>query len=402
MQTLFEEAQKNQPDVSQHDSDQISGCGLNSLQVRLTSSFLSLCTFLISLDAAVFAMAMPHVGDEFKSNNLWYYDAAIRITCSVSQYPQRKFYEMYPVKWTLLASILMLNTGILVSGLAPGSLVFLIGRVMVGLGLSGIYEGRLVLSHPSASHTVYIDTSEYLAIAGAPLVGKAFLSSIPWRWCFHITLALSTVPVVLLWHLKLPATARFQKAWLQTFRERDLLHYFFLAPAMLCFWFTVIWLSIEYDLDTGKSSIVLHSCNTILLLSFFGRSNKEKAIARGVWLHIYLSVCQSLLQHHIPLFLQILQCDCMVQSASSLIFSLSAGILFTIAARRTMTFLAFNMSLLVPIAVLGIAIAGMMIRLTPLFTQGFVDPLPIILSIGSVGSLLFPHIASQAVTSFEG
>lgn len=62
----------------------------------------------------------------------------------MSQLSQGKLYDNYPVKWVFLVNLLLFEGGILLSGLAPSSFIFIIGRAITGLGFSGISQGCMV------------------------------------------------------------------------------------------------------------------------------------------------------------------------------------------------------------------------------------------------------------------
>lgn len=62
----------------------------------------------------------------------------------MSQLSQGKLYDNYPVKWVFFVNLVIFEAGILVSGLAPSSVVFIIGRAIAGLGISGVSQGCMV------------------------------------------------------------------------------------------------------------------------------------------------------------------------------------------------------------------------------------------------------------------
>lgn len=89
--------------------------------------------------------AIPSITDDFGSvQDVGWYDAAFRLTSCMSQLSQGKLYDNYAIKWVFFFNMIIFEAGILVSGLAPSSMVFIIGRAITGLGFSGISQGCMV------------------------------------------------------------------------------------------------------------------------------------------------------------------------------------------------------------------------------------------------------------------
>ncbi|RAL06015.1 protein kinase IKS1 [Aspergillus ibericus CBS 121593] len=204
----------------------------HSIQSALISLSLCLCMFLVGLDATILTTAIPRITDEFGSvADVGWYDVAFRLTSCMSQLLQGKLYDNYP-------------GGILLSGLAPSSMLFIIGRAITGLGFSGISQGCMVyLTHLASlqpppplprqpTFVGLISASEYTAIAVAPILGGVLTSNLSWRWCFFINLPAAALPSIIILLLKLPnITPRGTKSHIQKLRELDLLGFFLFAPA---------------------------------------------------------------------------------------------------------------------------------------------------------------------------
>lgn len=71
-------------------------------------------------------------------------DLYSRLTSCMSQLSQGKLFNSYDVKWIFLINIAIFEIGILISGLAPSSVVFIVGRAITGLGFSGISQGCMM------------------------------------------------------------------------------------------------------------------------------------------------------------------------------------------------------------------------------------------------------------------
>ena len=108
---------------------------------------------------------------------------------AVAILPWSKAYGIYNIKWLFIANIILFEAGSALCGGAPNMVGMIVGRVIAGVGGSGMYMGCLML--------LTITTSEqerplYMGILGmvwgvgtvlGPIVGGAFTgSSATWRW----------------------------------------------------------------------------------------------------------------------------------------------------------------------------------------------------------------------------
>ena len=55
-----------------------------------------------------------------------------------------KFYSLFSVKWVFLVALFIFEIGSLLCGVAPNSIVLMVGRGIAGLGSAGIFIGALV------------------------------------------------------------------------------------------------------------------------------------------------------------------------------------------------------------------------------------------------------------------
>ncbi|KAI1816013.1 major facilitator superfamily domain-containing protein [Poronia punctata] len=119
-----------------------------------------------------------------------------------------RFYEMFNTKWNYIATVALFEIGSAVCGAAPTMDAIIVGRVLAGMGGSGIYLGSLQYL------TLMTGDKErgfYLSLVGAfwglgavlgPVIGGAFAeSTATWRWAFYINLPIGGLTILpfLLW-----------------------------------------------------------------------------------------------------------------------------------------------------------------------------------------------------------
>lgn len=109
-----------------------------------------------------------------------------------------KSYGIFNMKPLFLASVFLFEAGSAICGAAPNMAALIIGRVIAGIGGSGVYVGGLtyisILTTP-AERPIYL--AGVMAVWGfgnvlGPIVGGALAeSSATWRWGFYINLPIA-------------------------------------------------------------------------------------------------------------------------------------------------------------------------------------------------------------------
>ncbi|KAM0513966.1 hypothetical protein ACHAPE_007321 [Trichoderma viride] len=118
-----------------------------------------------------------------------------------------RLYSVFNIKWLMVITTAIFEIGSAICGAAPTSDALIVGRVIAGIGGSGMYLGAL--SYFSV-FTTNKEATLYNAGIGlawgfgsllGPVIGGAFSdSSATWRWAFYINLPLAALmsPVYLL------------------------------------------------------------------------------------------------------------------------------------------------------------------------------------------------------------
>jgi MFS family permease len=107
---------------------------------------LGCCVFCTSLDNTIVATAIPKIVAQFHSveDVGWYASSYLLTTCAVTL-PFGRMYTFFPVKWVYLSALFVFELGSLICGIAPSSVLFIIGRAIAGLGGGGLLSGSLVI-----------------------------------------------------------------------------------------------------------------------------------------------------------------------------------------------------------------------------------------------------------------
>ncbi|EED15781.1 MFS drug efflux transporter, putative [Talaromyces stipitatus ATCC 10500] len=111
-----------------------------------------------------------------------------------------KIFFQFNTKWTYIISVAIFEVGSAVCGSSPNMNALIVGRVLCGIGGSGLYIGVITLL---AATTTLHERPIYVASTGmtwglgmvlGPIVGGGFSeSSVGWRWAFYINLLIAAV-----------------------------------------------------------------------------------------------------------------------------------------------------------------------------------------------------------------
>ncbi|KAK0249023.1 hypothetical protein LTR91_001057 [Friedmanniomyces endolithicus] len=111
-----------------------------------------------------------------------------------------RLYSVFNIKWLLNTSILIFEVGSALCGAAPNMNALIVGRVIAGIGGSGMYIGALsffsALGSPKklVLYNALIGVSWGTGAILGPVVGGAFsVSHATWRWAFYINLPLAAL-----------------------------------------------------------------------------------------------------------------------------------------------------------------------------------------------------------------
>jgi MFS family permease len=168
---------------------QIHGLRWLAICVALYSS-----CFLYGLDTTIVADVQGPIIERFGHvEQLAWVGAGFPLGSVCAVLPLGNLYNTFNIKWVFFITVVLFEVGSVICGAAPTMSALIVGRVIAGVGGTGIYLGSL-------NYFLAMVTSEkrsfYMALIGScwgvgailgPVIGGAFAtSSATWRWAFYI------------------------------------------------------------------------------------------------------------------------------------------------------------------------------------------------------------------------
>jgi predicted MFS family arabinose efflux permease len=183
-----------------HDTEQYpSGIRLAAILIAL-----AICVFLMPLDTTILATAIPTITNDFGLSDLSWYASVYLMTVAGFQSSWGKAFRYFPLKPTLLASVLVFEVGSIVAATAQTSVALIFGRAISGFGAAGMSSGCFLIAGligPPHKRPIFLGIIGVSASVGAvsgPLIGGALTTGLSWRWCFWINLPVGGVAALFL------------------------------------------------------------------------------------------------------------------------------------------------------------------------------------------------------------
>ncbi|THY13876.1 MFS general substrate transporter [Aureobasidium pullulans] len=258
---------------------------LTGLGLITVVSGLVLAIFLVSLDSAIVATAVPYVTAEFKSagDTAWYGSAYTLATCAL-QPIAGKLYAKFPikppevmltffVKTMFLIFMAIFEIGSLVCATAPNAVGLIVGRAIAGAGAAGCTTGGFSIVAVSVRlprRTTYLSILQSTFGIGmmlGPLLGGVLTQRATWRWCFYINLPIGAMTVLFLVLFFHPPKSNGNNTAKQKMASLDMVGLLLFAPATIMMLLALQWGGLEYA--WGSATIIGLFVGSAVLVSVF-------------------------------------------------------------------------------------------------------------------------------------
>ncbi|XXH01735.1 hypothetical protein Hte_008096 [Hypoxylon texense] len=213
-------------------------------------------------DFNLIATAVPVITTEFNSTrDIGWYGATFMVALCASQPLAGKTYTLFPKKPTYLLYVFLFEIGSLVCALAPSSGALIAGRVITGLGASGLFAGgftiitTIVPLHKRAIWTGTLGSTFAIASIVGPVIGGALTQHVTWRWCFYINLPIGGAAVVVFFFVVHLRPAETEKQSLAAkLQSLDAIGFVLFGGAITMLLLALQWGGVEYP---WSSSVII-------------------------------------------------------------------------------------------------------------------------------------------------
>ncbi|KAJ5719974.1 hypothetical protein N7493_006852 [Penicillium malachiteum] len=171
-------------------------------------------------------------------------------TSSALQPATGKLYAHFSIKYTYISFIRLFELGSLICGVATSSNMFIVGRVVAGMGSAGVGNGALTIVSamvPLEKRALYFsNTASFgqLGVVFGPLIGGALTEYTTWRWCFYLNLPIGGFAVAALLWVAVPKLNREnpkRMGFVSLFHELDIMGCLLFSPTMIMFLLALQW-----------------------------------------------------------------------------------------------------------------------------------------------------------------
>ncbi|OOQ83528.1 putative polyketide synthase [Penicillium brasilianum] len=313
--------------------------------------------FLFGLDTTAVADISPAMISRFGQADLLPWLSSGYALGAMNILPWGKSFGVFNLKWTYILTVALFEVGSAICGAAPNMTALIIGRVIAGIGGSGMYLGCITYLAMTTSPR---EGPHYIGLVGfvwgigtvlGPIVGGAFAdSSAGWRWTFYINLLIAALFAPVYFFLLPNIDAQPTATLIQKHKQVDWVSIVFLNGFITCFVMAINFGGAVYAWNSAQEIVLWVMTGVIfvgfLLVQYFHPLvTKEQVLFPGhllkrplmLNLTVQMILSSGVLQgaiYYIPLFFEFAKSDAALEAAVRLlpyVFMLVAGCLINAA-----------------------------------------------------------------------
>ncbi|TLS22280.1 uncharacterized protein PpBr36_09955 [Pyricularia pennisetigena] len=227
---FHDEVQKEEDDESRYPS---------GLQLALITLSLFVAIFLVAISQLVIATAIPTISDSFQSfADISWYSIGEQVTAVAVLLPFGRAYTLLSIKWTFVTSVNVYLLGSAICGSAPSSIALIIGRMIQGVGMAGVFDGAFIVL---AYITPLRKRSLFAGIFGAAYGIASVLGPV----IVNLPIGLVIVPAMIFCLPKnmgsSTSTSGEKRSWWQSIKRFDPLGTILLLTSLVCLTLALEW-----------------------------------------------------------------------------------------------------------------------------------------------------------------
>lgn len=199
----------SQPEIEEASDSDTSlnvkgGDAKMGLSLYLCLASLTLVLFITALDILIVGTIIDVVAKQFGNySKTGWLVTGYSLPNAVLSLLWGRFASIIGFQHSLILAVLIFEAGSLVAALANSMNMLIVGRVVAGVGGSGLQTlcfviGCTMVDERSRPLVISILSCAFAvaAIVG-PIIGGAFTTHVTWRWCFYINLPIGGLAVIM-------------------------------------------------------------------------------------------------------------------------------------------------------------------------------------------------------------